>query len=516
MTPRPLCPSYGQLADSGRLLRAWRRVWRGNGAFGGDGQTVAQFAERAAEELARLRTELVDRRYRPGALRVCRIPKPDGTQRRLQIPSVRDRVVQQAALSMLGPWFEPEFAAASWAYRPGRSHVLALASLRRAWLAGYRWIAEGDVDGFFDHIDRARLGGLLDRTVPDRALVAVAMAWMGGRTGRGIPQGAPLSPLLSNLYLDAFDEEVGLPGRRLVRFGDDFVVATRSASEAGDALSAARRALAALALRLEETKTAIRSPADATAFLGSVLQDGALEVRRPTRLAPLRRATRRAGDGWHVWFDRRQRAAFMSGSTPLASTMGEVEGGDRGTPHSFRQPPARHVAVTALRELLNCPHAAYRLVCLGQSPVAPAMAEGLERHKELASADRGSSEVPVFCRSLRLSGVIDSVEQRGDAVVAVELKTGLARRPTFADQVQVAAYMLALLESHVAVAGEVAFTRSGRREPVTLTPFLLTRTRLLARQLHDIADGRWVPTNRRRPACPSCRHKAACQPDSRP
>lgn len=505
MSAPPQAPSFSELIRVDRLRYGWARVWRANGSFGGDGQTVAEFRLDVHGELGRLQRELAERRYTPRALRSYRIPKPDGSQRRLLIPAVRDRVVQQAALSQLAPWLDLRFESASWAYRRGRSHTLALSALRRAWRSGYRWMAEGDIDHFFDRIDRAKLATLLDESVPDHEIVSLLLTWVGGRTGRGIPQGAPVSPVLSNLYLDRFDEDLGLDGRRLVRFADDFVVATRSAQEAADALVAARRLLGAVGLQLRPDKTGLRSPSEGVIFLGSTLRDGALSPIPRTSAQPAgRRGRRERGDGWDLWLPKKQRDAFRRGATSPIEAKGEP---------SVSYPSGSTVgliAVSALRDLVHCPHAAYRRLCLAENPETPLMRRGQEEHRAQLLG-RVDTEVPVHSRQLGVIGRIDLVEWRNGHPVVVELKSGRARRPTQADRMQLCAYALAAGNSGTLITAELAFTASQRREPVALTDSVVIRTRLLLRQLHDIRDGRWVPSGRRRPACGSCRFRAACQ-----
>jgi group II intron reverse transcriptase/maturase/CRISPR-associated protein Cas4 len=506
-------PRYVDLADRDRLRRGWRRVWRAHGAFGGDGQTLGEFRAGVGPEIARLQEELLARRYRPGPLRGCRIPKPGGGERRLLIPSARDRVVQQAALSLLGPWLEPHFETTSWAYRPGRSHSLALRMLQRAWREGYRWIAEGDVEQFFDRIDRRRLASLLDQYIDDREFVDLVMTWVGGRSGLGIPQGSPVSPLLSNLYLDRFDEEVGLKGRRLVRFGDDFVIATRSHGEAADALVDARKVLNTLGLRLKSAKTAIRGPAEGIAFLGAEMSDGNLESRPRPAMPPLpRHQVRSQGDGWDLWFPSPERQRFREdGDWDAAPPVASEDDSVLAITCAAR--PAGSVPVSALRDLLYCPHAAFRRLCLGESPDSPAMRRGREEHTGYQPDTVGAREVPIASRRLGLTGRVDLLERRGGRTVVVELKSGLARSPTLADAVQVSAYALILAEHQPDVAAELAFTGSRRREPIPLTPWLTTRTRLLIRETHDIRAGHWEPSNRERVGCAGCRHRSPCRGD---
>lgn len=502
-------PTHAQVAEVKRLRAAWHRVWRNNGSFGGDGQTVAEFAGRVRAELYRLRDELVEERYTPRPLRGCRIPKADGSERRLLVPSVRDRIVQQSALSVLGPWLEPGFESSSWAFRPGRSHLGALAAFQAAWRAGYRWIAEGDVEDFYDSIDRSRLAGLLDDAIGDSHLVDLVLGWVGGRTGRGIPQGAPISPLLSNLYLDRFDEAMADPDRRFIRFADDFVVAARTADAAGRSLVAARRVLGEMALRLKPSKTAVRAPQDSVVFLGCEARGGVVRPVRRWASRPERVAPPRPGDGWHVAFTEEERARYRSGS--VAASPAPRTPTPR--PGSFHR--GAEVPVSALREMVVCPHAAWRRICLGEHPSTPAMERGREEHRNFLSRAHGDTEVAVRSERLGLVGRVDVVERSRGEVVAVEVKSGPARPPSFADRVQLGAYALMLAEQGAPPDRlVVAFTASRRREPLVLSPRLVERVHVLARGVTEVRDGRWVPSNRRPTACPGCRFRPACRQET--
>jgi RNA-directed DNA polymerase len=259
---------YDRIFRSDVLEEAWRRVRSNRGAAGVDRETLAEVEGAGVERmLAAVQDALRAGRYRPSPVRRQEIPKPDGGVRPLGIPTVRDRVVQQAAKLVLEPIFEADFLDSSYGYRPKRSATEALECIRKSFIEGCVWVLELDIRSYFDSIDHARLLGYVESRVSDRRVVKLVRKWLEAgvmeegvrrETVTGTPQGGVISPLLANIYLHVLDTAWSKRGHgRLVRYADDAVVLCRSQEEAEAALELMREVLSELGLELHPEKTRI-------------------------------------------------------------------------------------------------------------------------------------------------------------------------------------------------------------------------------------------------------------------
>jgi RNA-directed DNA polymerase len=267
------------------LEMAWERVKANRGSGGVDGQTLEAFGEQLDTQLSRLQNELTKEIYKPQPVRQVPIPKAGkpGEFRTLGVPTIYDRVCQQALLNRLEPIFEPVFDEANFGYRRGRSTKDAMRKVWREIQSGREWIVDADLKDFFGSVDHAKLLTLIAQRVADgRVLRLVEAMLKAGSYGqgrlfpseRGTPQGSVVSPLLSNILLTPFDQEMRSKGFQLTRFADDWVISCHSEAEAHAAIAAARRILKELGVELHPQKTRVVHVQHGFEFLGYKIKRG--------------------------------------------------------------------------------------------------------------------------------------------------------------------------------------------------------------------------------------------------
>ena len=239
-----------RILERENLNRAYKQVKRNHGAPGIDGMTVEKALLWIRENREELLQSIREGSYKPNPVRRKEIPKPDGGVRKLGIPTVVDRVIQQAIAQKLQPIYEPLFSDGSYGYRPKRSAQQAIQKVKNYTEQGYGYAVEIDLSKYFDTLNHELLLNLLRRQIHDERVTLLIKKYLksgvmeGGtftRTEEGSPQGGPLSPLLSNVYLNEFDQEMERRGVKVIRYADDIVVLAKSKRAAGRLLESCRR-----------------------------------------------------------------------------------------------------------------------------------------------------------------------------------------------------------------------------------------------------------------------------------
>jgi RNA-directed DNA polymerase len=258
----------GQALARENMARAWKRVKANKGSAGVDGRTVQDTGEYLKSAWPDIRERLLDGGYRPEPVRRVGIPKPGGGMRELGIPTVVDRLIQQALLQVLQPLIDPTLSEHSYGFRPGRSAHQAVLAAQQHVQAGYRRVVDVDLEKFFDHVNHDILMDRLAKRIADKRVLRLIRRYLqagvlahGVHSERieGTPQGGPLSPMLANVLLDEVDRELERRGHRFVRYADDCNVYVRSQRAGERVLQALRGCYARLALKINETKTAVGS-----------------------------------------------------------------------------------------------------------------------------------------------------------------------------------------------------------------------------------------------------------------
>ena len=300
-----------QVVQRENLLAAYERVRANKGAPGIDGMSVDELANFCRGHWAGIREQLLSGQYVPRPVRKVEIPKPGGGVRMLGIPTVLDRLIQQALLQVLTPLFDPGFSDASFGFRPGRSTHQAVLRAREHIAAGHRWVVDMDLEKFFDRVNHDILMSRVARKVKDKRVLLLIRRYLqagimeGGIVSprsEGTPQGGPLSPLLSNILLDELDKELEKRGHRFVRYADDCNVYVRSQAAGERVLGSLEKFLAEkLRLKVNRDKSAVARPWERK-FLGysvTIHREPKLKVsaQSVTRLKDKLRPLLRAGRG---------------------------------------------------------------------------------------------------------------------------------------------------------------------------------------------------------------------------
>ena len=261
-----------QILSNDNMNIACKKVVSNKGARGVDGVEVEDIREYIKDNWDSIKEQIRQRQYRPLPVRRQEIPKPDGSKRKLGIPTVMDRVIQQGIAQVISPMCEPLFSEHSYGFRPGRSCEQAIREMLVFLNEGYEWIVDIDLEKFFDNVPQDKLMSLVHNIINDGDTESLIRKYLKAgvmvqgkyeRTDKGTPQGGNLSPLLSNIMLNELDKELGNRGLRFVRYADDCIIAVRSESSAKRVMHSITGWIERkLGLKVNATKTRIARPSN--------------------------------------------------------------------------------------------------------------------------------------------------------------------------------------------------------------------------------------------------------------
>lgn len=259
-----------ELLSRDNLNRAYKQVYRNKGASGVDGVTVDELFLYITKHKDEIIDQIENRRYKPLPVRRVYIPKENGKMRKLGIPAVMDRVIQQALVQVLTPLFETQFSDNSYGFRPGRSAEMAVVKALEYFNDGNDWIVDIDLQSFFDEVNQDKLMGIISRTVKDGAVISLIRKFLQSgvmengavqRTDKGTPQGGNLSPLLSNIMLNELDKELESRGLKFVRYADDCLIMVRSEKAANRVMESITKFITKkLGLKVNMEKSKVAKP----------------------------------------------------------------------------------------------------------------------------------------------------------------------------------------------------------------------------------------------------------------
>jgi RNA-directed DNA polymerase len=312
--PTPEQHLLERILSTENMELAWKRVRANKGAPGVDRITIEQFPEQFRPLWADIRASLNAGTYQPKPVLRVEIPKPTGGTRPLGIPTVLDRLIQQSIAQVLTPIFDPDFSSSSFGFRPGRSAHDAVRQLREYLRQGYRIAVDIDLAKFFDTVNHDLLMTMVGRKVRDKRVLALIGRYLragvevNGRlekTRTGVPQGGPLSPLLSNILLDTLDKELEKRGHKFVRYADDFVILVKSERAGERVMGSVRNYLTTrLKLTVNEDKSKVARSGDLS-FLGFVFKGTKILWSDKAYKEFRRRVREYTGRSWFVTMEYR-------------------------------------------------------------------------------------------------------------------------------------------------------------------------------------------------------------------